>query len=179
MELVNNRHSRISQRCTDPRGHYRVHRSPPLVRIHSTPSFGIAVCYGLDRQGIGFQFLAGARNGSPLHSFETDSEAPLGWVSHEVDHVWSRISTTPYIFMAWCLIKHQDNLTFLTRFNIILPFAGSRDSSVGIATGYGLDDRGVRVRVPVGVRIFSFTRRPDLFWGPPSLLSNRYPGFFP
>jgi hypothetical protein len=26
----------------------------------------------------------------------------------------------------------------------------SRDSSVGIATGYGLDDRGVGVRVPVG-----------------------------
>jgi hypothetical protein len=26
----------------------------------------------------------------------------------------------------------------------------SRGSSVGIATGYGLDDRGVGVRVPVG-----------------------------
>jgi hypothetical protein len=26
----------------------------------------------------------------------------------------------------------------------------SRDSSVGIATGYGLEDRGVRVQVPVG-----------------------------
>jgi hypothetical protein len=25
-----------------------------------------------------------------------------------------------------------------------------RDSAVGIATGYGLDDRGVAVRVPVG-----------------------------
>jgi hypothetical protein len=31
----------------------------------------------------------------------------------------------------------------------------SRDSSVGIVTGYGLDDRGVGVRVPVGSRIFS------------------------
>jgi hypothetical protein len=31
---------------------------------------------------------------------------------------------------------------------------GSRDSVVGIATGYGLDDRGVGVRVPVGSRIF-------------------------
>jgi hypothetical protein len=30
----------------------------------------------------------------------------------------------------------------------------SRDSVVGIATGYGLDDRGVEVRVPVGSRIF-------------------------
>jgi hypothetical protein len=31
----------------------------------------------------------------------------------------------------------------------------SRDSAVGVATGYGLDDRGIRVRVPVGSRIFS------------------------
>jgi hypothetical protein len=31
----------------------------------------------------------------------------------------------------------------------------SRDRVVGIATGYGLDDRGVRVRVPVGSRNFS------------------------
>jgi hypothetical protein len=29
------------------------------------------------------------------------------------------------------------------------------DSAVGIATGYGLDGRGVGVRVPVGSRIFS------------------------
>jgi hypothetical protein len=32
----------------------------------------------------------------------------------------------------------------------------SRESVVGIATGYGLDDRGVRVRVPVGSRILLF-----------------------
>jgi hypothetical protein len=31
----------------------------------------------------------------------------------------------------------------------------SRDSSVGIALGYGLDDRGSRVRFPVGVWNFS------------------------
>jgi hypothetical protein len=41
-----------------------------------------------------------------------------------------------------------------------------RDSAVGIATGYGLDDRGVGVRVPVGSRIFSSPRRPDWFLGP-------------
>jgi hypothetical protein len=47
----------------------------------------------------------------------------------------------------------------------------SRDSVVGIATGYGLDDRGVGVRVLVGSRIFSSPRRPDL-------LSNGYRGLF-
>jgi hypothetical protein len=31
---------------------------------------------------------------------------------------------------------------------------GSRDNAVGIATGYGLDVRGVGVRVPVGSRIW-------------------------
>jgi hypothetical protein len=39
---------------------------------------------------------------------------------------------------------------------------GSRDSVVGIATGYGLEDRGVGVRVPVGSRIFSTSSRPAL-----------------
>jgi hypothetical protein len=55
----------------------------------------------------------------------------------------------------------------------------SRDSIVGIATGYGLDDRGDGVRVPVGSRIFSSPRRPDRLWGPPNGLSNGYRGFFP
>jgi hypothetical protein len=40
----------------------------------------------------------------------------------------------------------------------------SRDSVVGVATGYGLDDRGVGVRVPVE-SIFSCPQHPDRFWG--------------
>jgi hypothetical protein len=47
------------------------------------------------------------------------------------------------------MIKHRTSLV------------GSRDSVVGIATSYGLDDRGVGVRVPVGSRIFSSPDRPD------------------
>jgi hypothetical protein len=42
----------------------------------------------------------------------------------------------------------------------------NRDSVVGIATGDGLDDRGVGVRLPVGSRIFSSPLRPDRLWGP-------------
>jgi hypothetical protein len=45
-----------------------------------------------------------------------------------------------------------------------------------IVTGYGLDDRGVGVRVPVGARIVSSPQGPDRLWGPPSLLSNGYHG---
>jgi hypothetical protein len=52
----------------------------------------------------------------------------------------------------------------------------SRDSVVGIATCYGLDNRGVGVRVPVGSRIFSSPYRPDRLWGPLNLLSNGYRG---
>jgi hypothetical protein len=34
----------------------------------------------------------------------------------------------------------------------------SHDSSVGIALGYGLDDRGSRVQFPMGARNFSLHR---------------------
>jgi hypothetical protein len=50
---------------------------------------------------------------------------------------------------------------------------------VGIATGYGLDDGGAGVRVPVGLRIFFSPLSPDRLWGPPNLLSNGYRGLFP
>jgi hypothetical protein len=52
----------------------------------------------------------------------------------------------------------------------------SRDSAVGIATGYGLVDRGVGVRVPGVLTSFSSPRRPDRLWGPPNLLYNGYRG---
>jgi hypothetical protein len=58
------------------------------------------------------------------------------------------------------------------------PIVRSRDGAVGIATGYGLDDQGVGVRVPVGSRIFSSPRRPERIWGPPNLLFNGYRGLF-
>jgi hypothetical protein len=53
------------------------------------------------------------------------------------------------------------------------------DSAVVVATGYGLNDQGVGVRVLAKSRIFSSPRRPDRFRGPPSLLSNGYLGLFP
>jgi hypothetical protein len=62
---------------------------------------------------------------------------------------------------------------------VILPVNSRiRDSAIGIATGCGLEDQGVGVRVPVGSRIFCSPRRPDRLWGPPNLLSNGYWGLF-
>jgi hypothetical protein len=47
----------------------------------------------------------------------------------------------------------------------------SQDSSVGIATGYGLESPG---SIPCRKQFFCFSQRPDRLWGPPRLLSNRY-----
>jgi hypothetical protein len=48
----------------------------------------------------------------------------------------------------------------------------SWDSVFCITTGYGLDDRGVGVRVPVGSRIFYSSCVPDRFWGSPNLIEK-------
>jgi hypothetical protein len=74
------------------------------------------------------------------------------------------------VYPRGCYTKNNAGFEVITR---------NRDSSVGIATGYGLDDRRVEVGVPVGSRIFSSPRRPHRFWGPASLLSNGYRGLFP
>jgi hypothetical protein len=54
-----------------------------------------------------------------------------------------------------------------------------QDSAVGIAAGYGLNGRGIGVRVPVGSRFVPFPRRPDWLWGSLSLQYNRYRMLFP
>jgi hypothetical protein len=43
----------------------------------------------------------------------------------------------------------------------------SRDTIVGIETGCGLDDRGIKVRVPVGAIFLSSPGHSDQFWGSP------------
>jgi hypothetical protein len=55
-------------------------------------------------------------------------------------------------------------------------FPMSQDSAVGIATCYGLDDRGVGVPVPVGSRIFSSLLRPDRLWVCTQLTIQWVPG---
>jgi hypothetical protein len=54
----------------------------------------------------------------------------------------------------------------------------SQDSAVNIATGYGLDDQEVGIRISVGARIFTSPCCPTRLWGPLSLLSNGQLGLF-
>jgi hypothetical protein len=42
-----------------------------------------------------------------------------------------------------------------------IQLVSNRDSTVGIATGYGLDDRGFGVQIRVGVRVFTSPCLPD------------------
>jgi hypothetical protein len=76
------------------------------------------------------------------------------------------------------IVIHVRNFMMIqTHFQEHMPsVTWSWDSTVGIANGYRLDDREVRVRVPVGSRIFTSPCCPDHLWSPPSLLSNGYWG---
>jgi hypothetical protein len=69
------------------------------------------------------------------------------------------------------------DMIHVAEFKLVRSSFYIRDSVVGIATRYGMDDQ--EVGVPVGSRIFSSQRRPDRLWSPPNLLSNGYRALFP
>jgi hypothetical protein len=95
-------------------------------------------------------------------------------------------------FISCCTISTAGAAIFLIRLSHhasqiinsrIFTVSGSQGIIAGTATGYGLDDPGVAVRVLVGSRIFSspcltYRLRGALILAP-SLLSNGYRKFFP
>jgi hypothetical protein len=62
---------------------------------------------------------------------------------------------------VWVVFSLLKASKFLTQ-SILFFILASRDSVVAIATVYGLDGQGIRVRVPVGSRIFSTSSRPAM-----------------
>jgi hypothetical protein len=48
-----------------------------------------------------------------------------------------------------------------------------------IVNSYRMDDRGVGIPVPTGVKVVSSPNRPDQFWDLPCLISNGYRGLSP
>jgi hypothetical protein len=68
---------------------------------------------------------------------------------------------SPEIRLVVTSFLHVSPLTFVRIFWFYF-------SVVGVATGYGLDDRGVGIRVPVGSSIFTSPYRPDRLWVHPA-----------
>jgi hypothetical protein len=89
-----------------------------------------------------------------------------------------RFYSFPVGLMAFFYKYRQSLFSLFLTFLFTVSHLLSRLGTVGIVTGYRLGCRRVRVRVPIGARCFS-SARPDRFWGPPTLLSNGYQGFFP
>jgi hypothetical protein len=107
-------------------------------------------------------------------------------------HTLSRVCTHTYIephsashpcilgWITWQMVRIVScsliSLIFRSQRDIFFQYQSmaSRDSVVGLATGYRLDDREVGARVPVGSRIFSSPCLPGRLWGPHSFLYNGY-----
>jgi hypothetical protein len=50
---------------------------------------------------------------------EADHSPPS---SAEVKDGWSYTAIPQYVFMAWCLVKHKENFTFQTSYNLLQQF---------------------------------------------------------
>jgi hypothetical protein len=88
---------------------------------------------GFNSGGVGiFLFTTASRTAlepsqPPIQWIPGAFSLGIKWLGREPDHsppsnaevknAWSYTSTPQYVFMAWCLVKHRDNFTFLP-----LPF---------------------------------------------------------
>jgi hypothetical protein len=73
-------------------------------------------------------------------------------------------------------IRRPSCLTVCRALSLVTSSGGSRDSEVGIATGYGLDDRGVGVPSPGRVKNFLFSTSSRSALGLTQLSTQWVPG---
>ena len=106
----------------------------------------------------------------------TTSRRKYLWRQHspcETSHLGKVITgtwVTSTVLILWQTAIRPVNVNWIVSRNYFSTlWIVDRDSSVGIATDYGLDDPGSNTG---GKEIFRTC--PDRPWGPPSLLYNRY-----
>jgi hypothetical protein len=100
------------------------------------------------------------------------------YVSEEYIALIFMVELKPRKKPTWSRIRHAGLLFGLERDMFFRNTGWLLPDYMATAASYSLDDRGIGVRVPGKLRIFS-SRRPDRLWGPPSLLSNGYGEFSP
>jgi hypothetical protein len=92
----------------------------------------------------------------------THSKYVIRIAFHYNSYCTTRLNVTLYVYcLAFLFRSHRNKISCVTYDKV------GRDSSVGIATGYGLDGPGIESRWGE-----IFRNRPDRAWGPPSLLYN-------
>jgi hypothetical protein len=99
---------------------------------------------------------------------------------------YSLFISVPLPWSLFVITKYRINMSSDTYFTVPTYSSKSRDSSVSIALGHGLDDRGSRVRFPAGAGNFLFTtafrtalgpNQPPIQWVPGALsLGIKWPG---
>jgi hypothetical protein len=120
-----------------------------------SPSQGRYLHTGQHKQYTDIHAFSGIRSHDPSVRASEDSSSvrPRGYCNRRVHHIEPAINKRKY--------------------SLPVP-EGSQGSVVGIATGYGIDDCGVGVRVPLGQRTFSTSSIPTV--GPTTAgIGNSFP----
>jgi hypothetical protein len=120
-----------------------------------------------------------------LPRLEQDTSPIQGWgaVTRPNRSVWNCFSCLlpliQFVIIENVTFIYSFKCQFYKKHNFLSFLLRNRDSSVGIATGWGLDEWRVEFLVTIGSNIFSPPRRSDRLRGTPSFLYSGYRGYSP